>query len=134
MMPSLPLNVRPTSESGATLRPEIQKVVVVNSSPEIMALAERVLATQPYDMVFVESISHAYSRIRRVQPDLVVLCLRIADIEAFQLLSMLKLDPATRHITVLTFTAEDFAAEVPPRFDDFETAEALSQHQPVLMH
>lgn len=134
MMPLHPLNARPTSSEPNTLRSDLQKVVVVNSSPEIMALAERVLAAQQYDMVFVESISHAYSRIRRVRPDLVVLCLRIADVEAFQLLSMLKLDPETRHITVLTFTAEDFLTEATPRFDDMQTSEALVQHIPALMN
>jgi CheY-like chemotaxis protein len=85
----------------------VQKVVVVNSSPEILSLAERALAAGHYDVVFVEAIEHAYSQIRRVQPNLVVLCLRMGDRDAFQVLSMLKLDPETRRIPVLTYTADD---------------------------
>lgn len=85
----------------------VQKVVVVNSSPEILTLAERALTAGHYDVVFVESIAHAYSQIRLVQPNLVILCLRMGDRAGFQLLSMLKLDPDTRRVPVLTYTAED---------------------------
>jgi CheY-like chemotaxis protein len=90
----------------------VQKVVVVNSSPEILTLAERVLAVGHYDVVFVESLAHAYSQIRRVQPNLVVLCLRLEDRDGFQLLSMLKLDPLTRKIPVLTYAAEESTPQV----------------------
>jgi CheY-like chemotaxis protein len=47
---------------------------------------------------------HAYSQIKRVQPNLVILCMRIDDTEGFQVLSMLKLDQETRGIPVLTST------------------------------
>ena len=90
-----------------TLRTVAQKVVVVNSSPEILTLAERVLANGHYDVVLVEAIGHAYSQIRHVQPNLVILCLRLGDQNGFQLLSMLKLDPETKGIPVLTYTVED---------------------------
>ncbi len=96
-----------TSPPAPSTLAGVQKVVVVNSSPEILTLAERALTAGHYDVVFVESIAHAYSQIRRVQPNLVVLCLRMGDRDAFQLLSMLKLDPDTRRIPVLTYTAED---------------------------
>jgi CheY-like chemotaxis protein len=56
--------------------------------------------------VFVESSSHAYSQIKRVQPNLVILCVRIENLDGFQVLSMLKLDENTRRIPVLTYTTE----------------------------
>jgi CheY-like chemotaxis protein len=99
----------------------VQKVVVVNSSPEILTLAERALAAGHYDVVFVESIAHAYSQIRRVQPNLVILCLHMGDSDGFQLLSMLKLDPDTRRVPVLTYTADDSTAAEP---DDDERDES----------
>ena len=58
------------------------------------------------DVVFVESSEHAYSQIKRVQPNLVILCVRIDDANGFQVLSMLKLDDDTRAIPVLTYTSE----------------------------
>ena len=73
-----------------------QKVVIVNGTPEILGLLETVLDAGHYDVVFVESNAHAYSQIKRVQPDLVILCVRIDDMDGFQVLSMLKLDEDTR--------------------------------------
>src|SRR6059058_3982057 len=83
-----------------------QKVVIVNGSPEILELLETVLDAGRYDVVFVESSQHAYSQIKRVQPNLVILCVRIDDGDGFQVLSMLKLDEETRSIPVLTYTCE----------------------------
>ena len=92
---------RPVSTAEGT-----QKVVIVNGSPEILELLENVLDAGRYDIVFVESSAHAYSQIKRVQPNLVILCVRIDSMETFQVLSMLKLDEETRNIPILTYTAD----------------------------
>ena len=112
----------------------VQKVVVVNSSPEILTLAERALAAGNYDVVFVESVNHAYSQIRRVQPNLVVMCLRLADREAFQVLSMLKLDPETRHIPLLTYATDE--SQDTAESDDEEAPESdfFAARSPSLMN
>jgi PleD family two-component response regulator len=89
-----------------------QKVVIVNGSAEILELLETVLDAGHYDVVFVESSAHAYSQIKRVQPDLVILCVRIEEADGFQVLSMLKLDADTRDIPVLTYTAESSGDDV----------------------
>jgi CheY-like chemotaxis protein len=93
----------------------LQKVVVVNGSPEILEMFETVLDAGRYDMVFVESSARAYSRVRHVQPDLVIVCMRMDDTEVFQLLSMLKLDEETRNIPVATY-----ATPVEPDSEDAE--------------
>jgi len=84
----------------------IQKVVVVNGSTEVLGMLEAVLDAGRYDMVFVESSEHAYSQIKKVLPNLVILCVRIENLEGFHLLTMLKLDADTRDIPVLTYTTE----------------------------
>ena len=83
-----------------------QKVVVVNGSTEVLGMLDSVLDAGRYDMVFVESSERAYSQIRKIVPNLVILCARIEYLEGFQLLTMLKLDPETRNIPVLTYTTE----------------------------
>ncbi len=83
-----------------------QKVVIVNGSSQILELLETVLDAGRYDVVFVESSQHAYSQIRRVQPNLVILCVQVDDPTGLQVLSMLKLDPETREIPILTYTTE----------------------------
>ncbi|HZR23045.1 MAG TPA: hypothetical protein VFA59_05605 [Vicinamibacterales bacterium] len=90
----------------ADTAPATQKVVIVNGSSEILELLETVLDAGRYDVVFVESSEHAYSQIKRVHPDLVILCVRIDEPASFQVLSMLKLDDDTREIPILTYTTE----------------------------
>jgi PleD family two-component response regulator len=95
-----------TEPSPPTVAPTAQKVVVVNGSPEILQLLENVLDAGHYDMVFVESSAHAYSRIKHVQPDLVILCVDLRELEGFHLLSMLKLDDETRRIPIVTYAGD----------------------------
>jgi len=83
-----------------------QKVAIINGSAEVLELLETVLDAGHYDVVFVESSAHAYSHIKRVQPDLVILCVRMQDGDGLQVLSMLKLDADTRDIPVLTYATE----------------------------
>ena len=94
----------------------VQKVVVVNGNTEVLGMLETVLDAGRYDMVFVESGEHAYSQVKKVLPNLVILCTRIEHLDGFQLLTMLKLDAETRDIPVLTYTTEyegqDFDAAI----------------------
>ena len=94
----------------------VQKVVVVNGNTEVLGMLETVLDAGRYDMVFVESGEHAYSQVKKVLPNLVILCTRIEHLDGFHLLTMLKLDPETRDIPVLTYTTEyegqDFDAAI----------------------
>ena len=84
--------------------PVLQKVVVVSRHQEMNEVLESVLDAGHYDVVFVESTAHAYSQVKRVAPDLVIVCLDIDDLDGFRVLSMLKLDSATRRIPVVTCT------------------------------
>ena len=98
-----------------------QKVLIVNGSSEILEMFDSVLEAGHYDVVFVESTAHAYSQIKRVRPDLVILCVRMDQAEALHVLSMLKLDPDTRDIPTLTYATEGRAEE--PDEDVAECAE-----------
>jgi PleD family two-component response regulator len=96
-----------TAAENATMSMAAQKVVIVNGSSDMMGLLETVLDAGHCDIVFVESTEHAYSHIKRAQPNLVILCMQFEDRAAFHVLSMLKLDEETRRIPVLTYTTED---------------------------
>ena len=88
-----------------------QKVVIINGTAEVLGLLENALDAGHYDVVFVESSAHAYSQVKRVRPDLVILCIRVDDSEGLHVLSMLKLDADTRAIPILTYTTEEDAEE-----------------------
>jgi CheY-like chemotaxis protein len=111
-----------------------QKVVIVNGTPGILDLLETVLDAGHYDVVFVESSQHAYSQIKRVQPHLVILCVRIDDADGFQVLSMLKLDEETRAIPVLTYTTEYVGEESDEEISEPSEAEMFTAKTAVLMN
>src|SRR3990170_3462879 len=112
----------------------VQKVVVVNGNTEVLGMLETVLDAGRYDMVFVESGEHAYSQVKKVLPNLVILCTRIEQLDGFQLLTMLKLDSETRDIPVLTYTTEyegqDFDSAISQLADEEE--DALPAARPAL--
>ncbi len=116
------------------VRDVTQRVVIVNGSPEVLALLETALDAGHYDVVFVESGQHAYSQIKRVLPDLVILCLRIEDTEGFQVLSMLKLDDDTRGIPVLTYTTEYEGREADEQVAEPAEPEVFSRRHVELMN
>ena len=87
--------------------PPAQKVVIVNGNAAILGLLDTALNAGHYDVVFVEPSAHAYSQIKRVLPDLVILCVSIDDLDGIQVLSMLKLDADTRDIPVLTYATNN---------------------------
>jgi CheY-like chemotaxis protein len=126
-----PANSLATVESvgGSTVAAPVvgtQKVAIINGNPEVLALIENVLSAGHYDIVFVESVTHAYSHIKRVQPNLVILCVHFDNMDALQVLSMLKLDEETRSIPVLTYTAGYETPEEETEEEDDPDAAAMN--------
>jgi CheY-like chemotaxis protein len=100
----------PTTRPGASTTPRplevtraarTRTIVIVNGDDRAVPLLDAVLESGHYDIVFIESTTHAYSQIKRVRPNLVVICTRLADPDGFQVLTMLKLDEHTRSIPVV---------------------------------
>ena len=81
----------------------VQKVVVVDGGIEMLGGLEAMLHAQRYQMVFAQSNDLAYSQIKKARPNLVVLCGGIEQVESSQLMTMLKLDPDTRGIPLVTY-------------------------------
>lgn len=110
-----------------------RKVVVVNGNADVLELLESALDGGRYDLLFADAGHHAYSLIKREQPDLVVLSVNIEATEGFQLLSMLKLDPATEHIPVVTYTTH--GAEDEQDEDEYSDERPLqAPHIPMRLH
>jgi PleD family two-component response regulator len=128
----VPLSAR--RGSGITPGARAQKLVIVNGSPEILELLETGLDAGRYDIVFVESTEHAYSQIKLVQPNLVILCMRIDDTAGFQVLSMLKLDDETRGIPVLTYTNEDEGNNPGGEIPEFSDGEMFTPKPAIRMN
>lgn len=94
------------SEYHKAVRP--RTVAVVSGHPD-QHVIEAVLGTVDHDVVLVEQTAHAYSHIKHIRPDLVILCMASDDTQGCLLLSMLTLDRETSRIPVVThvIAAED---------------------------
>lgn len=112
----------------------LQKVAVINGSSEVLELLEVVLDAGHYDVIFMESNEHAYSQVRRLQPQMVVLCMQIEDVEAFHVLSMLKMDEETKRIPVLTYTTEYEGQDVDGRLARLTEDDLLSTRHALRMN
>jgi PleD family two-component response regulator len=91
-------------ESASSRR--LKRVAIVNGSLDLLAWLEPILGAGDYDVQFLDTSDAPFTDIRLLQPDLIVVTLRIEDPESFSLLSMLKLDPDTSRIPVLTYSTE----------------------------
>ena len=87
-MSASPLSV--VAVSNDALRPELLDRLLVDDNN--------------INVIVVESIERAYSRIRQLQPDVVVVFMNIDDVDACRLLSMLHMDHGLRGVSVVTCT------------------------------
>jgi DNA-binding response OmpR family regulator len=81
-----------------------QAVALVNGTPDIVASLESLFEGGHYDVVFPKLHADAYLEIKRLRPERVILCTTLEDRDALQLLTMLRLDRATRDIPVVAVT------------------------------
>ena len=93
-----------TTDTLAT-NPTLSTVAVVARNPRANVL-DAVLDNGDYDVVFIESVDNAYSQIKRSNPRVVIVCLDMDDPDCCQILSMLKLDPDTSRIPLITYVTE----------------------------
>jgi PleD family two-component response regulator len=92
---------QPLARGSVATRPVGSAVIVASDGRRAAALLNQLLSAAPFDVIAVESSAHAYSRIRRMQPAVVVVSIVGDDPGAFQVLSMLAIDEGTRRIPVL---------------------------------
>jgi len=81
-----------------------QTIAIVGKRPDPHVL-NTVLKSSDYDILLIESIGNAYSQIKRMRPQIVIVCLEPSDLEGVQVLSMLSIDAATANIPVVTYLA-----------------------------
>ena len=84
----------------STLPPSV--VAVSNDALRPELLDRLLVDDNNINVIVVESIERAYSRIRQLQPDVVVVFMNIDDVDACRLLSMLHMDHGLRGVSVVT--------------------------------
>ena len=107
------------------------RVVAVSRDPERAGLLDPLLVdANDYDVIVLESLTHGYSRIKQVEPGLVVVFMEADDVDACKLLSMLRVDSDLPGIRIVTHERHDGEG-------DFDVVTDTSRHysrQMVGMH
>ena len=88
---------------GATL-------LIVDDKPQNLRLISDFLAEQGFELMLTRNGPQALERARRAQPELVLLDLRMPEMDGFEVCRRLKADPATADIPVIFMTAVDDTA------------------------
>lgn len=94
-----------------------QLAVFVGGGTEALAVVEPVLDGRAYDVEFVDADDEPYATIAALKPDIIIVSLGLGDDAGFQLLTMLRLDPDTAGIPVLSYVRDDEASAVPASVD-----------------
>ncbi len=91
-----------------------QLAVFVGGGPEALAVVEPVLDGRYYDVEFVATDDEPYATIMALKPDLIVVSLDLEEMNGFHLLTMLRLDPETASIPVLSYVKDDDVSALGP--------------------
>ena len=84
-----------------------QLAVFVGGGADALAVVESTLDGRAYEVEFVDADDEPYATIAALRPDLVVVSLDLAELTGFQLLTMLRLDPDTASIPVLSYVRDN---------------------------
>lgn len=83
------------------------KITVINDDTAFLQLMGDLLRGEGYDVVVWKEGDTAYEMVKRDQPDLIVLDIRLGKPEeGWQLLELFKLDLTTRHIPIIVCSAD----------------------------
>jgi len=91
-----------------------QLAVFVGGGTDALAVVEPVLDGRAYDIEFVDADDEPYATIAALKPDMVVVSLDLDELSGFQLLTMLRLDPMTAGIPVLSYVRDEEVAALGP--------------------
>jgi CheY-like chemotaxis protein len=78
-----------------------KRVLAVDDDPQVLALYERYLGPQGYDVITLTDPSKALERARQLKPFAITLDIMMPGFDGWQVLSELKRDPETRQIPVV---------------------------------
>src|ERR1700741_2768328 len=93
----------PTDWRGAT-------VLIVDDKPQNLRLISDFLAEQGFDLMLTRSGAQALEKARLATPDLVLLDVRMPEMDGFEVCRRLKDDPRTANVPVIFMTAVDDTA------------------------
>jgi CheY-like chemotaxis protein len=95
-----------------------KKILVIDDEPAVHRLLQIILEEEGFDIVGMEGQEGSGSAVSKSKPDLIILDIRMPEVNGLEILRMLKSDEDTHNIPVIILTASN-------RHDDQEKARRL---------
>lgn len=87
-------------------------ILIYDDDQEILLVCKTILTKSKYRVVTLSRCENVISEIDHIKPDLILMDLWIPEIGGEKAISIIKEDPATRHIPVLLFSANADIKEI----------------------
>ena len=88
-----------------------KRILVVDDRNELLHLMRRVLEDEQYQVSILQEGKDAFTKVKSMLPDLVILDLKLGDMSGQDILRQIKADHATADIPVIVYTAAVLEAE-----------------------
>ncbi|MGB8982413.1 MAG: response regulator [Anaerolineales bacterium] len=95
--------MKPQEKTAAPL--QSAKILIVDDSPDNIALLERVLSKEGYCLLSASNGIQALEKTRTEMPDLLLLDINMPQKDGFEVLEEIRAEPGIRHIPVILITA-----------------------------
>jgi len=91
--------------------PSVTHILIIDNDPMIRRLFGGVLANAGFEVLYSQDGNEGREIARRMQPDLILLDIRMPDTDGYVIARRLREEPKTSHIPVIFLTNEDISAE-----------------------
>ena len=94
-----------------------KQILIIDDQNQLLSLMRRILEDEQYQVHILQNGNDAFSHMKALLPDLLILDLKLGEISGQDVLKQLKEDPITAEIPVIVYTAavleaEDVAREI----------------------
>lgn len=88
-----------------------KRILVVDDRNDLLHLMRRVLEDEEYQVSILPEGRDAFTRVKTLLPDLLILDLKLGDISGQEVLKQVKNDPVTADVPIIVYTAAVLEAE-----------------------
>jgi CheY-like chemotaxis protein len=88
-----------------------KQILIIDDKSQLLSLMRRILEDEQYQVHILQNGKDAFSQMKALLPDLLILDLKLGDISGQDILKQLKEDTITAEIPVIVYTAAVLEAE-----------------------
>ncbi len=115
------------------------RVLLIDDEQFYFKLIRKTLKEADYDLEYAKSGNEGLSKVPTFEPDMVIVDLKLPEMDGFQILDRIRRDPKYGHLPVIVITAQDELSEKLKAFelgadDEASVRTALAAGDPVIVH